>query len=386
MIYDKSKRAQDVAEDLFIDFYDRQQKQGHSFFTPDGSAYVFKDLRSKADPKNRELWEAGFDIDFCISCQGRTEIHDIYHEVKSYSRTLNSCTGRVYTELTQYGKEQYQLIERGVIPLEIVSKTFGILEGHYKTYTVPGTDRQTETLYGTGCFFKNTGIWDEESQQEKNGQRANWFHFYLPMGDNNEGRKQAEDSEIQAIQKQEAPGTKIITEAPAGLYISMTEDVLHQYLLIALDILGTYDYNVSLQKRREILEEYPTNEEKIKAGKEGRQPDKDGAKYVRVPVIRLLEAQAIAEKTHQGLARLEVRPVFKFIRNKAGAEDEIEVANDTDYVMPKDLKNRYLYFNKEGQLKHTIPGYWDDAPVAAANGKHLLDELIIRCIMPIKAV
>jgi len=166
---------------------------------------------------------------------------------------------------------------------------------------------------------------------------------------NNEGRETASKEEI-ARMKKTAPGTKMVIEAPAGLYISMTHNVFAQLVMITQEyfneqLSGPEDiHKRPLAERRKVLEEFT-------------------AQNFRVPVMKLLEARDRAENANieeRGTVRLIVRPVLKYYRNNGEDKEEVEIAErSNEYVIPHDLKQ--IYFNAEGKLKHAIKGYWDDA-------------------------
>ena len=191
--------------------------------------------------------EYGFDIDFCIEFK-QEEVQTagrVYHEVKSYARTLGQMVNewRLWNHQTrQY--EQVKMRDRGMISLEIVGnmKKFN---GQERQYTIPGTDQKSTMTVGAGCFFKSD-------------KRADWYHFYLPVGKKNEGRTDATEEELEYMRKHTQRGSKIVVEAPAGLFISMTRDVTEAYLTIALEEMAKkYDSIKSLEERRAVLEEYP---------------------------------------------------------------------------------------------------------------------------------
>ena len=175
----------------------------------------------------------------------------------------------------------------------------------------------------------------------------------MPIGSLNEGRIEASEEEKAYMQKHTKQGAKLVVEAPAGIYISMTRDVLDAFAEIALNGMAqVWDSIKTFEDRRAILEEFP---------KEGQKGMIVKGVNVRTHITKLLEAQEKARQSG-GQARLEARPVFRFIRNGGGKDIEPEVAiSGREYYMPQRLRS--VYFNEYKQTKRNIQGYWADTPV-----------------------
>ena len=320
----KEKRIE--GEKLLQDYYSRQKENKGYFFGVDTS------IENKLEDVTEDpAWRKALDVDYYISYHqaGDSTEHRITHEVKTSDRTL--------AEESRYS---YNMPLRGIIPIEFIQNGKWLYKDEWETMKVPGTNKTVENLCGAGWAFKGAE------------EQAKWFHFYFPLMEKNEGRVIANEEE-KARMKKTAPGTKMIIEAPAGLYISMTHNVFAQLVMIAQEYLGEVlpgPEEISkrpLTERRKVLEEYSST----------------GGLNFRVPVIKLLEARDRAENMdtkHRGNVNLIVRPVLKYYRNNGRDKEEVEIAErSNEYVMPKRLKQ--VYFNSDGQLKKTIPGYWDDA-------------------------
>ena len=347
MIKAKNMKKSNVGEELLKDWYQRTAQAGGSFFGvdtgKDQSALV--DCRREADEKNIELWERGFDIDFYVSTENNGTETRVYHEVKTFSRTLES-KAKEQTMWNPVSKKKEQVIinNRGYLALEIISdgralyknreideKTGRAIE---QIDQVPGTDQTSKHLYGTSCFYKGT-------------TRANWYHFYLPVVRENkptEGLTEAKTSEYQAmLQATKATGQrKLIMEAPAGLYISLSRAVLDEYLKLALEEFNSkyYKKGLTFQERREIIEEYFKDDQEEIDPDTGKLMQICTAINIKIHATRLSEAWSKAIEKNGELARLETRPVFQFCRGGNHPEREIEIAEDMrEYLIPERLKS-----------------------------------------------
>ena len=338
---EKTKAVQKDAENLLIDMYERQKDNGGLFYGVDTAQYQtrLEDLRGRPE------WENPFDIDFFVAVskgEDRPEKR-IYHEVKScgrtlgkaiYERRLKAPRGTLEGDAADGNHRVWvELQDRGIMQLELVGNIHHLKQEIRQTDQVPGTDETSVHYIGEGAVFKGT-------------KRADWWHFYLPMGSQNEGRITATPEEVERMRQNAPDGAKLITEASAGLYISMTRDVLDGLVTLAIheDLHGGFQNGQPLQERRSVIEEYP---------------DGSGSINLRTHVTNLVKAYENVSKFHGTAARLEVRPVVKFIRNgdSAGAE-EIEVAdNGREYWTPERLQAVYF---KGLALKREIQGYWDD--------------------------
>ena len=335
----QSDQISTTSEELLMDYYKRKAKEGGIFFGLDTGRYCTKleDLRDK------EYWRDNFDIDFRIAYgeSAGTMTNYIGHEPKSFARTLGAPTATYKEDCRKDNslyRIEYTLEERGIIQQEIVGKTLWLEKKKEYTSPVPGTDLISKHTLGDAWPLKGT-------------YRADWYHFYVPMMTENEGRLTVRTEELAQMQQEAPAGAKLIAEAPAGLYISMTRNVLDAFFQLSLEKLREqFKNDQELPEVRKILEEYPYKGTKA------------GGKNVRMHIEDLMTALQLASDG-QNNARLEVRPVFKFIRNEDGAEKELEIADSGQgYWIPRRLYD--IYFNAAGQLKRNIPGYWDDSTEA----------------------
>ena len=333
---DQPKLITQTSEELLKDYYERKVEEGGIFFGLDAGRYS----TNLEDHRDEKYWRDNFDIDFRLAYGESPETMTSYvaHEPKSFARTLGTQT-KTYHERPNGDKslygEAYTLYERGVIPIEIVNNTKWLAKKRTFKSPVPGTDFKSEHTLG-------------DSWPVKGSYHADWYHFYVPMMSQNEGRLTASPVELEHMQQEAPAGAKMITEAPAALYISMTRNVLESFYDLALEkCAACFENGQERQERREFLEEYRFNDGYF------------GAKNVRMHIEDLTSALTLASDG-QNNARLEVRPVFKFIRNEAGAEEELEIADSgLDYWIPRRLYD--IYFNDVGQLRRNIQGYWDDS-------------------------
>ena len=376
----KAREAWKLLEDL----YSRKQADGGIFFGVDTADHVtrLENLQSKQDGLTpgqeryyREKWERPFDIDFFLEFgagAGQPKAR-VYHEVKGMERAMRTEAkeslqygGKDAEGNYLYGKdnEGWELVTahtRGMLPVELVGdlQLMDKHSGHLKEVdgkwvyteaqeqadTVPGTNIVSLHIPGQGWGVKGTF-------------QANYFHFYLPMMPDNEGRITTNAEELERMQARTAQGAKLITEAPAGLFITISKPVKDALFKLALQWLADHFNKVdggTLSERREVLEEFK-NGENVKAIN------------VSVPASLLVTAWEQVYDTGRG-ALLEVRPVVKFVRNGTPGE-EIEIMdNGGEYWIPERLQA--VYFSR-GALKRDIQGYWDDGPrkiVVKASGE-----------------
>ena len=328
-----------TSEALLMDYYKRKVAEGVNFFGLD-TGHCCSKLEDLREIKH---WKDNFDIDFRIAYGSSEETMNSYvnHEPKSFARTLGSQT-KEHSEMrpgdkSLYG-EWYTLHERGVIQEEIVGNTERLKKNKDFKSQVPGTNIMSEHRLGSAWAVKGT-------------YRADWYHFYVPMMMQNEGRLTATAEELEQMKQVAPAGAKLITEAPAGLYISLTRNVQDALYQMSLRKLARqFENDQTLQERRELLEEYSTSDKA------------PGGKNVRMHIEDLSTALEIASNDGN-IAHLEVRPVFKFVRNEVGAEEELEIADSGQgYWIPRRLHD--IYFNEAGQLRRNIQGYWNDTSSA----------------------
>ncbi len=388
---------------LFEDLLRRTQENGGIFFGVDTSSMYTKlenlqsnQARLTAAQKRyyREKWEWPFDIDYRLHYgrDAETPGGTVYHEVKAMERTLEADKeySMQYGGMDEEGNylfgpaeglwqgcETFTTHTRGKIPVEIVGNYTLLAKYGAKLKRVNGAwicepgREQTDTVPDTDIASCHT---PGEPWPIKGSFKANFFHFYLPMMPHNEGRKRAEQDEVERMQAHTRPGDKLIIEAPAGLFITISQRVEQELWNVSLEHLAQEFDRVeqarTLQERREVLEEYFANpDEPPKLTK----PSGETVEIkkvvnginVLVPATKLVQAfeRALGSARNGGFdqALLEVRPVVRFIRNGDSAQtEEIEaVENGREYWIPKGLQD--VYFNG-GALKREIQGYWDDRP------------------------
>lgn len=352
-----SKTIEIDAGNLLADMYNRKKAEGGLFFGVDtaGQYTRLENLQTNQDglsPERkkylREKWEHPFDIDYYIAFsreEGQPETR-VYHEAKSFAFTLGGAirerrlkAPKGTLEGDAEDDELYQrtavvkLQDRGVIQIEAVGDIRQLVKQNKKADIVPGTDEISTHIVGEGYPFKGS-------------RKADWYHFYLPMGKQNEGRIAADAEEKEQIRQTAPDGAKLIIEAPAGLYISLTRVVLNELVKLAIaDLHQGFQNHQPLQERRLVIEEYT---------------DVSGGINIRTHVTNIVKAYEKAAKV-SNTARLEVRPVVKFIRNGDSTQtEEIEIAdNGREYWIPERLQAVYF---RGLALKRDIQGYWDDMP------------------------